>query len=206
MSAVPKSGEGQGAAESSGTEAANRVQTPQKEAADKTKKISISLKGSSKSTRTSQSIKADPADMQTKIVAELEKLSGSIPERRTELTQQIDFLKSKHAHDLPKPRLLAPDQKMTLWRGCSPEQLAAYIFFKATGGMDPKADLIKPTKEEAQAQVAELQGLPEFTLDTNVGERFGTDNVVVAVKISAALLTEGSETEKGYVCHMGLSL
>lgn len=126
-----------------------------------------------------------------------------------QMQKESEVLEKTYTYKLPLPTAMIhvkqyvkikSEDKMTLWRGCSREQLMGIANKGSAGGVNPEVDTRPPTEQEAKDQVGERISIPEFTCDPQVAQGFGTDTFIAAVKIPAKFLTKGSNTEAGWVC------
>lgn len=95
------------------------------------------------------------------------------------------------------------ENPLILIRGCSAKRLKALATTSTAGGEPPMHSVTKPTEAEALAQVNESGHLPEFTCREGVAAGFGRGRFIIAIKIDARYLTQGSVSEKGFVAYPG---
>ena len=103
---------------------------------------------------------------------------------------------------LPKaePPSSSHPETVIVWRGCRADQLVKIAKTSTAGGAALNADIPPPSEKEARSQVGESTSIPEFTFASQVAERFGRGNFVVACEIHVKYLTPGSTSEQGVVC------
>ncbi len=88
-----------------------------------------------------------------------------------------------------------------LCRGCNKKQIKGMVKNGSAGGKEsPNVNAERPDEESAKKQVGEMDSLPEFTTDRGKAENFGCNTFVAIFEIDSRYLTEGSPSEKGWVC------
>lgn len=100
-------------------------------------------------------------------------------------------------------RLSAPKDgdKKIVWRGCNPTKLYNMAKYGSAEGSIRNQNATAPTEEEARKQVGEIESFPEFTLNPKIAEQFGRRGYVAAFEIESRYLTQGSNSESGWVAH-----
>lgn len=91
-------------------------------------------------------------------------------------------------------------ETVIVWRGCRADQLVKIARTSTAGGAALNADIPPPSEKEARSQVGESASIPEFTFASQVAERFGRGNFVIACEIHVKYLAKGSSSEQGVVC------
>ncbi len=93
------------------------------------------------------------------------------------------------------------ESKVTLLRGCRPDQLLTMLRYGSAGNVPANKDATAPDEKECKLQVGEAISLPEFTYDEKKANAFGTGSFVCAVKIAYKYLGKGSVAEDGEIAH-----
>jgi hypothetical protein len=104
-----------------------------------------------------------------------------------------------------------PEDKITLWRATSEDQLENIKKHGTAGGVEgANPEVEAPSEEAARMQVggASMQGynkaanrLPEYTDKPETARQFSKGGHIVAIEIPKKYLTQGSGTEGGWVAH-----